>query len=230
MSARAPGGALAPLAPLALLVAIFGATPSCISTESRLTGTVERYLTAIVRRDSEGMALVWGPFRRDAGAGNSEGYGKRLVAFEGRYQAGQRAFDMAKKEGSLAPDPFGVAMFRALGLGKGAASFPIATEVTGEGATARVRTRVVTNLETLHLDSLPDGVRVYLPGFPLGRLEMISVGFDELANHRLLESVDVEWILSRATEAVPSPTGWLIESIAADPNSSVEWKPKAKRG
>ncbi|MBI3447373.1 MAG: hypothetical protein HY049_00425 [Acidobacteria bacterium] len=212
------------------LVAALAATSACTSTDSRLTATVERYLAAIVQRDSGGMALVWGPFRRDAGDGNSEGYRNHLVTFEGRYQAGQRAFDMAKKEGSLAPDPFGVAMFRALGLGKGAASFPIEVQVRDDGATARVRTRVVTNLETLHLDAIPDGVRIYLMGYPVGRLEMISVGFDELSSHRLLQSVDVEWILSKATETVPSPTGWLIESIAADPNSSVEWKPKATRG
>jgi hypothetical protein len=115
-------------------------------------------------------------------------------------------------------------------MGKGAVSFPISARIEDGGAAARVRTRVVTNLETLHLDSLPDGVRIYLMGYPVGKLEMITVGFDELSNHRLLESVDIDWRLSKTAATADEPGRWLIESIAADPSSSVEWKPKAAKG
>jgi hypothetical protein len=227
MNGRA-GRGLAVLAAVATGVASL--TLSCTTPESRLTMSVESYISAVTQRNDEGIAYMWGPFRRESGSLTPEEYKKRVAAFSVHVRQGNALFEKAKLEGSLAPDELGIPLFRALGMGKGAVSLPLSAHIEGDGLSGRVRTRVVTNLETLHLESLPDGVRIYLAGFPLGRLDMISVGFDEPSNHHLLESVDIEWRLSKAGEAVSTPAGWLIESIAADPNSAVEWKPKAKKG
>jgi len=214
-----------------LLVAVTLLTPGCADDEAAVVGnTVERYLMAVVQRNDEGMASLWAPFRREAAFVTKEEYDKRLAVFSARVRQAHKLYDEAKLQGELGPDDLGVTMFRALGMGKGAVSLPLSVRVEEGAAAARARTRVVTNLETLHLDALPDGVRIYLMGFPVGKLEMITVGFDEPEKHRLLESVDIEWRLSKAVEATGPPASWWIESIAADPNSSVEWKPKAKKG
>jgi len=218
----------------ALLTLVLAAVPflssSCTTPENNLNLTVESYLSAVIQRYEDGIAYTWGPFRREIGDLKGDDLKKKLRVIAGRVQASQKLFDQAKVDGVIPPDPLSIATFRALGMGKGAASFPLSATIAEDGVTARVRTRVVTNLETLHLESLPDGVRIYLMGYPVGKLEMISVGFDDPKNHHLLGSVDVDWTLSRATEAATSPTGWLVESIDIDPNTSVEWKPRTTKG
>jgi hypothetical protein len=190
--------------------------------------TVERYLAGIQQRDDQDMSYLWAPFQRETAGLSDEEKNKALEAFKARIRKANREYDQERREGMLTPDPLGVVLFRALGLGKGSASFPMSGSIDEGGATARVRTRVVTNLETLHLDSLPTGVRVYLMGYPFGTVEMIAVGYDEPSKHRLLESVDIDWILSRAPQGVWSPAGWLIESLSPDPSSAVEWKQAAQ--
>lgn len=190
--------------------------------------TVERYLAGVQQREDQELSYLWAPFQREISGLSDEEKKKALTTFKARIRKANRVYDQERREGTLPPDPLGVVLFRALGLGKGSASLPLSGKVDEGGASARVRTRVVTNLETLHLDSLPTGVRVYLMGYPFGTVEMIAVGYDDPSKHRLLESVDIDWVLSRAPDNVWSPAGWLIESITPDPNSAVEWKPPAK--
>jgi hypothetical protein len=225
------GSATRLLAAASLFVSGFALlSTGCANPEDAVTMTVERYLSAVTQRDDEAMASLWAPFRRQIASMTPDEKKQALAAFSARFRQAHKLYDEAKLEGALGPDDLGVTLFRALGMGKGAVSFPISARIEDGGAAARVRTRVVTNLETLHLDSLPDGVRIYLMGYPVGKLEMITVGFDELSNHRLLESVDIDWRLSKTAATADEPGRWLIESIAADPSSSVEWKPKAAKG
>jgi hypothetical protein len=210
---------LAAMAWLALLSAA-----GCIGTEQRLHITVERYVSAVTTRDHRSLALLWAPYRRETAALSETEQAKRFEAFEAMIRASHEdAFNAAKRSGELAADPLGITIFRGLGLGKGAFSLPSRAALDPGGATAKVRTRINTNLDTLYLDSLPDGVRVYLPGFPLGRLETISVGFERLEDKKLLSAVEVDWILSRAPEGWKSPAGWLIEAVVFDAESGVIW-------
>src|SRR5262245_13069715 len=191
--------------------------------------TVERYLAGVQQRDDQELSYLWAPYQRETFKMSDEEKNKALTTFKARIRKANHTYDQERREGSLPPaDPLGVILFRALGLGKGATSLPLSGSIDEGGATARVRTRVITNLETLHLDSLPTGVRVYLMGYPFGNVEMIAVGYDEPSKHRLLESVDIDWVLSRPPEKVWSPAGWLIESLSPDPNSATEWKQPAK--
>lgn len=208
-----------------LLLPILATLTACGTPERSLNLTVESYVTAVQQRNQRGMAYLWAPYRRDVKGLSVEEHQKVFDDFSAIIAEARGTYDQAKRSGVLTPDPFGVVLFRALGLGQGAISIPISGQVDEGGSTASVRTRVVTNLDNLRLKSLPDGVRIYLMGYPLGRLEMISVGYDEISKFRLLGSVDIEWKLSRAPEGMRSPAGWLIESLAADPDSAEEWEP-----
>ena len=214
-------GAAAPL----LLAAALAAAGCGPAPEQGLYMTVERYLAAVMQRDPEGMALMWAPYRREIAGLVEEDQKKKYAAFQRMIRNANREFENAKKDGTLAPDPLGVALLRGLGIGKGAVSLPGEWSIAPDGATAAVRSRINTNLDAMNLNSLPDGVRVFLMGYPLGRMEMIAVGYDKLEERHLLGSVDVDWRLSRAPEGMRTPAGWLIESLSADPNSAVEWKP-----
>ena len=212
----------------AAIVAAASAVGCSSGAHQALYMTVERYLAAMQQRDDEGLAFLWAPYLREVQGLKPEEEKKKYAVFRSRIRKANMLYDLGKRDGVLSPDPLGVALFRALGLGKGANSLPLAWSIEEGGATAHVRTRVVTNFETLHLESLPDGVRVYLMGYPFGKIEMVAVGFEKLSDHRLLESVDIDWTLSRAPTATSTPGRWLIESLAVDPNSAVEWKPPAR--
>ena len=174
------------------------------------------------------MSLLWAPYRRETANLDPEEKKKHFEGFESLVRQAHREFESAKQSGTLSPDPLGVAMFRALRLGKGAISVPLGVKLSDDGSTAHVRSRLITNLDNLQLDSLPTGVRVYLMGYPLGRLEMIAVGYQDPSSKDLLGSVDIDWSLSRAPEGMWSPAGWLIESIAADPSTAAKWVPGRK--
>lgn len=135
-------------------------------------------------------------------------------------------FARAKETGMLPEnDPLGVALFRALRLGKGAFTIPLGSEISEDGSRAVVRTRVNTNMDNFQHESLPTGVLLYAAGYPLGRLERISVGYEEIADKSFLAAVDIEWKLVRPPEGVSVPAGWLIESFAPDPETAVKWEP-----
>lgn len=208
-----------------LTLPLLAALAACGPQDRGLNLTVESYVTAVQQRDQRMMAYLWAPYRRDVRGLSAEEQQKVFDDFSAIIAEARAAYDQAKESGNLTPDPFGVGLFRALGLGQGAISIPISARLDEGGSTASVRTRVVTNLDNLRLQSLPDGVRVYLMGYPLGRLEMISVGYDDISKLRLLGSVDIDWKLSRAPEGIRSPAGWLIESLAPDPNSAEPWEP-----
>jgi hypothetical protein len=203
--------------------------PSCSTPTHALNLTVERYLSAVQQRSDETMARLWAPYRREVDGVSLEAEKKAFDAFQAVIRRAHQDFETAKRTREITPDPLGVGLFRALGLGKGTVSIPLGTEIEEGGQSARVRTRIVTNLENLHLETLPDGVRIYLVGYPLGRLEMIAVGYDDLSKHSLLGSVDIDWRLSRASGDIRTLTGWLIESIAPDPESAVQWKPSRRQ-
>jgi hypothetical protein len=217
---RAAAGGLA-------VAACAAAASGCTNPRQLLHVTVEKYLAAVQQREDEALAQLWAPYRREVAGLPRDEERKRFAVLRGRIQEGHALYERAMKEGVLPPDPLGIALFRALGLGKGAVSLPVSAAVDAGGGSARVRTRMITNLDALHLENLPDGVRVFLIGYPFGGIETITVGFDDIEEHRLLHSVDLDWRLSRAPEGSATPGGWLIESLAADPASAVEWKARA---
>ncbi len=210
-----------------LAAALLGAvvTSSCDRPERGPIVTVERYLSALQQRDNDMLAILWASHRRAAASLGEEDRKALVEAFALEIQEANDAFDAAKESGVLPEDPLGVAMFRALRIGKGAVSIPLGAEISEDGATATVRTRIVTNLDNLQLENLPTGVRVYLMGYPMGRLEMVAVGYQKLEEKSLLGSVDVEWRLSRAPQGMGTVAGWLIESITPDPASAARWEP-----
>ncbi len=186
-------------------------------------------MSALQQRDNETLGLLWGPHRRAMAGADEEATKALEEAFDQRVKEAHDGFDAAKENGVLPEDPLAVATFRALRLGKGAASIPLGVEIAEDGGTARVRTRIVTNLDNLQLENLPLGVRVYLMAYPIGRLELMAVGYQKLEDKSLLGSVEIEWRLSRAPEGMDTVAGWLIESITPDPATAARWEP-GKRG
>jgi hypothetical protein len=189
---------------------------------------VELYLAAAMQRDENMMSILWAPYRRETRGLAGEELEARFADFQQDIAAGHAAFEAAKQSFELSPDPLGVALFRALRLGKGAFTIPLGTTLSDDGRTAVVRTRLNTNVDNLQLDSLPTGILVYVAGYPLGRLERISVNYEEVADKSFLAAVDIEWQLVRPAEGVGSPAGWLIESFAPDPESAVKWEPHSR--
>jgi hypothetical protein len=218
-----------PSLPIAAIVSVLLFALSCEKPERAPLVTVERYMSAIQQRDNQILALLWGPHRRHVAGAADEAVKALEEAFEQRVLEAHDGFDAAKESGMLPEDPLAVATFRALRLGKGAASIPLGVEIAEDGATARVRTRIVTNLDNLQLENLPLGVRVYLMGYPMGHLELMAVGYQKLEDKSLLGSVEIEWRLSRAPEGVGTVAGWLIESITPDPATAARWEP-GRRG
>jgi hypothetical protein len=230
-------GALPPASasdiPLALLLAVLllalAGAAACSKPGRSAEITVERYMSAIQQRDDRIMAVLWAPYRRGISDLPEDQVEVRFAGFQEMIRQAHREFENAKETGVLAPDPLGVAMFRALRLGKGAISIPMGLALEENGRTATVHTRLVTNLDNLQADSLPFGVRVFLMGYPFGRLETVAVGYEKLEDHSLLGSVDITWSLSRETEEMAAPAGWLIESITVDPDTAARWQP-GRRG
>lgn len=188
---------------------------------------MERYLAAVMQRDDRMMAILWAPYRREAEDLSGEEREERFAAFQQLIDTAHAGFARAKETGQLPgeDDPLGVAMFRAMRLGKGAFTIPLGTEISSDGSRAVVRTRLNTNIDNLQLDSLPTGVLVYVAGYPLGRLERISVNYEQIDEKSFLGAVDITWNLVRAPEGMATPAGWLIESFAADPGTAVKWEP-----
>lgn len=181
-------------------------------------------MSAVMQRDDRMMAYLWAPFRLQVQDLDEKATEEKLAAFRREIDVAHAGFARAKETGQLPEDPLGVAMFRAMRLGKGAFTIPLGAQVAEDGRTAVVRTRLNTNLDNLQLDSLPTGVLVYAAGYPFGRLERISVNYEEMADKAFLASVDIEWHLVRAPEGMSSPSGWLIESFRADPETAVMWE------
>jgi len=211
----------------ALAALALAALASCSNPDRAVNLTIEAYLGAIQQRHHRAMAQIWAPYRRSVEGMTKEQEAAALETFRQRIDDANAEFENAKKTGSLTPDDLGIGMFRALGIGKGAFSVPLGVEIEEAGGhmIAHVRTRILTNLDGINLDDLPTGVRVYLMGYPFGHLETVAVGYEELKDESLLGSVEVDWNLVKADNAMRSPTGWLIESISPDPSSAVRWEP-----
>ena len=187
-------------------------------------------MAAVMQRDDRMMSVLWASYRLETKGLPREEIEKRFAVFGGMIEAAGEGFEQAKTTGELPPDPLGVTLFRAMRLGKGAFSVPLGVTMSDDGESAVVRTRLNSNLDNLQLDVLPTGVLVYVAGFPLGRLERISVNYEKIEDKAFLGAVDLEWRLRRAPEGAGTPTGWLIDSITADPDTAVMWEPGKRPG
>jgi hypothetical protein len=193
--------------------------------------TVEKFLGGVQQRHHRAIAQLWAPYVRSVVGKSEAEKAVAMAAFKTVIEDANAAFAGAKKDGVIPDGPISIAMFRALGMGKGAFSVPAGARVLkgSEGRVAQVRTRINTNLGNLNLDHLPTGVRIYLMSYPIGKLQMISVGYDEISDQNLLGSVDIDWKVIKASPELPSPTGWLVESFEVDLDSSVRWIPPGQR-
>jgi hypothetical protein len=217
---------LFPAACSALLLA--GA--ACGPTPNTVQVTVEAYISAVSLNDMNRMLAMSAPYQRELmAAGTPEAKEDLSRRYRGMIEQGYMMWERAKGTGELAPDPLGVALIRAIGLGKeGAAAWPLGVTFEAGDTRAVLRTRAITNYDRIDWNGLPPGGRMYLLGTPFGKVVNFATGFDDPSPLKLLATVDLRWTLVKI-EGLKRPEGaasdWLIEKLEPLPETATSWSP-----
>ncbi len=206
------------------------AAPACAPSANTLQVTVEAYISAVSLGDVARILDLSAPYHRELLAAKTaeerEAVGKK---YRDMIEGGYMLWDRSKAAGELSPDPLGVTLIRAIGLGKeGAAAMPLSVTVEPGNMKAVVKTRVLTNYGGIHWDSIPTGGRMYLMGYPFGKVVNFATGYDDPSELSLLATVNVDWTLVRIPGAERSrnaPSEWLIDKLVPIPDTATPWSP-----
>ncbi len=202
----------------------------CSPSPSSLFVATESYITAVSLNDAARALAMSAPYQRELLAASSPEQKAAVGAsYRGLIERGYLLWEEAKARGELSPDPLGVALIRAIGLGKeGAASLPLGVTFDDGAKRAVVSARAITNYDRITWENLPVGGRMYLMGYPFGRVVNFATGYDDPSRLQLLATVDLRWTLVRIPE-VGRPEGapgeWLVESVEAMEATATAWSP-----
>jgi len=213
-----------------ILVAALVAQSGCAPSVNTLQVTVEAYISAVSLGDVARILALSAPYQRDlAAAATPEEKDAVAKRYRGLIEQGYMLWDQSKSTGELAPGPLGVTLIRATGLGKeGAAAMPLGVRMEADNTRAVVSTRVLTNYGGIHWQSIPTGGRMYLMGYPFGRVVNFATGYDDPSTLDLLATVSVEWTLVRIPDVGRSSgasTDWFVEQVTPLPDTATSWSP-----
>jgi hypothetical protein len=203
---------------------------SCSPSINTVNVTMETYLAAVSHNDLHRILVTSAPYQRELMAAPTpeakEEVGRR---YRGIIEGGYMLWEQAKASRELAPDPLGIALIRAIGLGReGAAAFPLRVRFEEGNTRAIIASRAITNYDRIDWGSLPTGGRIYLLGHPFGKVVNFAPGYDDMTELELLATVDLEWTLVRIAGLIRpegAPSDWFVEKVEVRPESATSWSP-----
>ncbi|HET6372473.1 MAG TPA: hypothetical protein VFG76_04150 [Candidatus Polarisedimenticolia bacterium] len=218
-----------PLLTAAGLLVLYACAPSVNSANV----AIETYISAVSLNDVERVLALSAPYQREIlsaqDAPAREAIRKR---YEASIEQAYMSWEEAKRAGVLSTDPLGVAIIRAIGLGKeGAASMPMTVTFEDDNRRAIVTSRGITNYEGIRWASIPTGGRMYLLGYPFGKVVNYATGYEDPSNLQLLATVDLQWTLVTLPEldtGQKGSSGWYIETLQALPETATAWSPPSR--
>jgi hypothetical protein len=191
---------------------------------------METYISAVSLNDLTRILASSAPYQRELMAAatpkEKEEVGRK---YRDMIEGGYMRWEQAKATGELDPDPLGVTLIRAIGLGKeGGAAFPLRVRFEEANTRAIIESRAITNYERIDWQNLPSGGRMYLLGHPFGKVVNFAPGYDDLTRLTLLATVDLEWTLVRIPglkRPELSPSDWFVEKVEVRPETATSWSP-----
>jgi len=205
---------------------------SCSPSSNTLNVTIESYITAVSLNDTVKILAASAPYQRELmSAATPEAEAALTKRYRDIIEGGYMSWESSKYKGEIAPDPLGVALIRAIGLGKeGAASLPMGIRFEPGNRRAIVTARAITNYDSIRWASVPTGGRMYLLGYPFGKVVNFATGYDDPSQLKLLATVDVEWTLvtiEGLRRPADAPSDWYIDRVEALPATATSWSPPA---
>ena len=204
---------------------------SCSRSSNTLNVTIESYITAVSLNDTVKILAASAPYQRELmSAATPEAEAALTKRYRDIIEGGYMSWESSKYKGEIAPDPLGVALIRAIGLGKeGAASLPMAIRFEPGNRRAIVTARAITNYDSIKWDRLPSGGRIFLMGYPFGKVVNYAPGYDDPYALQLLATVDIEWTMVRIPglkRPAEAPSDWYVDKIEPKNASATAWSPK----
>lgn len=216
---------------LAAAVVVPLSLTACAPGSNTVYVTMETYISAVSLNDVTRILATTAPYQRELMSAPTP---EQKAALGRKYrdliEGGYMLWEQAKSARELNPDPLGIALIRAIGLGReGGAAFPVRVRFEADNTRAIIESRAITNYDSIKWGTLPTGGRIYLMGYPFGTVVNFAPGYDDPSMLKLLATVDVEWTmvqipgLKRPTEA---PSDWFVEKIEAKASTATAWSPK----
>lgn len=212
------------LAALTCVLAAAGCSPSV----NTLQVTVDAYISSVSLNDVARILDLSAPYQRalkEAPAEQAEAIAKD---FRGRIEEGYMRWEGGRGTGQLELDPLGIALIRGIGLGKeGAAAIPLGVRFEADDMRGVVVTRAISNYRSIRWETIPAGGRIYLMGYPFGKIINFATGYDDPSGFELLDTVDLEWTLVRipGLRTAGAPSDWFVESAEPVEGTATKWRP-----
>ena len=204
---------------------------ACAPGPNTVYVTMETYISAVSLNDVNRILATSAPYQRELmAAGTPEQKAAVGRKYRDIIEGGYMLWETAKSARELKPDPIGIALIRAIGLGReGGAAFPVRARFEDDNMRAIIESRAITNYDSIKWEALPAGGRIYLMGFPFGTVVNFAPGYDDPSLLQLLATVDVEWTLVRIpglNRPAEAPSDWFVEKIEARAATATAWSPK----
>lgn len=202
---------------------------ACTPSVNTLQVTVDAYISAVSLSDVGRILDLLAPYQRALREESPDRAEAIAKEFRGRIEDGFMRWEGARPTGKLELDPLGIAIIRGIGLGKeGAAALPLNVRFEDGNMRGIVTTRALTNYKSIRWDSIPTG-RIYLMGFPFGKVINFATGYDDPSGFELLDTVDLEWTLTRlaGVRTQGAPGDWFVESVEPVEGTATSWRPAA---
>lgn len=184
--------------------------------------TIDMYILAIQGREFPDCFRLMAPELRDAVA---ELRGEQYTTFEGFSRSMEllyETFELDRKKGRLHFSPDGVALIRALGLGKGAFYQVDVSRSRWRGTQAALLVQVVLPYNLMDRPDLARPGKVYWRlRRPFGEVYPLLFGLPYSGNREELHSIQIRFDLTVCRDVPdPSPSGWCVLSVTPLPETA----------
>lgn len=230
---RRAGPGAAGLVAAGLVAAVFSSLTltACAPGPNTVYVTMEAYISAVSLNDVSRILATSAPYQRELmSASTPEQQAALGKKYRDLIEGGYMLWESAKSAGQLSPDPLGVALIRAIGLGReGGAAFPVRVRFEDDNTRAIIESRAITNYDSIKWDRLPSGGRIFLMGYPFGKVVNYAPGYDDPYALQLLATVDIEWTMVRIPglkRPAEAPSDWYVDKIEPKTASATAWSPK----
>lgn len=196
-------------------LALLGVAAGCGRPSADARRTIDAFVGAVQAEDVSRLYCLL------AGAAQSEELGTdeagRREGFRAWVEDRIQGYDEGRDAGWVEPQDDGVGLVKLLALGRGTFYAVTHVDSLGQGA-VRARMELRFGYPSIDLSGFPPGTTLYLAGAPPGRVQVVRVPERGEVRARVLESVDLDWVLvPNADEGCGSALA--IVSVRAVPES-----------
>jgi hypothetical protein len=191
------------------VITLLSCSPPLQSEGERLVHT---YINAVQRKDYKTLYELRADLVDEVSPLSENKKENHFEFFKRNMEKKYENYEKGRERGELIFSQEGIVLIKAFVLGKGTFYQPIHWVQVSE-TKGFIDTLLEFGYAYINYDTFPEGTVIYLMGYPLGRIDKLTIQRSGKVVKKVLKEGRVRWWFEKKKPSHLSPSGWHIKSI-----------------